>query len=426
MVAGIAADPEGVTIVATPLDSSPVHDATRICPVADAGSWPGLDWSPAADAFVIANQDDRLHERIQTVRPRDCRIETLVSSDRGRLQNARWGPDGKRIYYLEGSTLRKVATGTSPAALPVSVREHTGRFSLSTSGLLAYEQRTSYANLSLVAAGTPSTIRPLTEGTHLNTAPAPSPDGTRVAFTRQGNVYIVSADATSTTRVPHEFATATAVAWSPDGLRLAVLTSQGATASLWIVDPQGGSARSFDVSLLRPGRPDRVQWVSSGTVVIWGAPSSTAMTALDLTSGERTVLWSSQSPGEFALVPSAQVSPDLTRAAVRFEQGGIVMVHVFSLAAGGARFERMLLREPRGVGGAVIGWSEDNWVYVLRENGRDIVKIPSTGGRPVPVLTVPDSLRKVNEIRMSSRGEPFVAVTAESLSDIWVVDGFDP
>jgi len=52
-------------------------------------------------------------------------------------------------------------------------------------------------------------------------SPAWSPDGTRIAFERNGEIYLMKADGSGVTRLTHDDVPDAAPAWSPDGTKLA-------------------------------------------------------------------------------------------------------------------------------------------------------------------------------------------------------------
>ena len=65
----------------------------------------------------------------------------------------------------------------------------TGPFSMSSNNTLVHERRTTSSTIAVVSdAKAGAVVRPITEGTAVDTDPEFSPDGTRIAFARQGNI----------------------------------------------------------------------------------------------------------------------------------------------------------------------------------------------------------------------------------------------
>ena len=70
----------------------------------------------------------------------------------------------------------------------------------------------------------------------LTPTPSSLQDGTRVAFARQGNIYVASDDGSWPRRITSLFKTATRPVWSPDARRIAFYTAEGDDATIWTVD----------------------------------------------------------------------------------------------------------------------------------------------------------------------------------------------
>jgi TolB protein len=90
-----------------------------------------------------------------------------------------------------------------------------------------------------------------------DTAPAPSPDGKRIAFMsrRDGNweIYLVNADGSGLQRLTEDPAEDGLPTWSPDGRAIAFISSRGGQWSMWAMTPTGSSQRLlFELS----GSPD--------------------------------------------------------------------------------------------------------------------------------------------------------------------------
>ncbi|MCK6624684.1 MAG: protein kinase [Anaerolineae bacterium] len=80
-----------------------------------------------------------------------------------------------------------------------------------------------------------------------DTAPAPSPDGQKIAFMSQqeGNwdIYLVSANGSDLQRLTDDPAEDGLPAWSPDGKALAFVSRRGGEWGIWVMSPTGGSQR---------------------------------------------------------------------------------------------------------------------------------------------------------------------------------------
>lgn len=88
--------------------------------------------------------------------------------------------------------------------------------------------------------------------------PAWSPDGRRVAFVRgDGSVYVMNADGSAIKRVTEPRPEVEAPAWSPDGRRLAFGAAAGSAFAIYVVNVDGtGLRRVFQVKTGWVGDPD--------------------------------------------------------------------------------------------------------------------------------------------------------------------------
>ena len=111
------------------------------------------------------------------------------------------------------------------------------------------------------------TPRPLTSGP-VDTAPAWSPDGARIAFARwvgdAPDIFMIDADGTHLTRLTYTPGQDAEPVWKPDGTALAFLGETDGTTAAYLVDPDGANLRRF------PGLPDGIgslDWSPDGQFV---------------------------------------------------------------------------------------------------------------------------------------------------------------
>src|SRR5262245_22620929 len=109
-------------------------------------------------------------------------------------------------------------------------------------------------------------------------SPQPSPDGSRVVFTRrvydpQANknftsLWMVPIDGGEPQRLTAASANDTAPRWSPDGRSIAFISDRGGSSQVWAIDPAAGEPRrltDFPVDV------DNVQWSPDGTRLAFSA-----------------------------------------------------------------------------------------------------------------------------------------------------------
>jgi serine/threonine protein kinase len=127
-----------------------------------------------------------------------------------------------------------------------------------------------------IATTTLTNVQPLTD-LNEDTAPAPSPDGQRVAFMsrRDGNweIYIINVNGTDLQRLTDNPADDGLPTWSPDGRALAFASNRGGPWAVWAMTPSGndqgqlfvmeGSPDGFvgtDINASRGWTEERISW----------------------------------------------------------------------------------------------------------------------------------------------------------------------
>jgi dipeptidyl aminopeptidase/acylaminoacyl peptidase len=91
------------------------------------------------------------------------------------------------------------------------------------------------------SGGGPSSVTFWGEGS----SPTWSPDGSRVAFLRQGELLLANADGSSAQALVQDHSGLRSPAFSPDGSRLAFYSSRSGHQDIWIVAAGGGDARQL-------------------------------------------------------------------------------------------------------------------------------------------------------------------------------------
>ena len=88
--------------------------------------------------------------------------------------------------------------------------------------------------------------------------------------------------------------------------------------------------------------------------------------------------------------------------------------------------ERNLLRRPDARYGPVIGRDSDGGIYVQGENPREVLRIPAAGGLATHVVTLPEPPLAAYSIDSVQGRTRFRGAFAETHSDIWLAENFDP
>lgn len=142
------------------------------------------------------------------------------------------------------------------------------------------------------AAGTP---RRLTDDAAVDTDPAWSPDGTRLAYSsdRDGtmNIWIRDVSSGQTRQLTRLHSAAMEAAWSADGSRIAFVDADG---QVHVVDVASGAVTKIHDHLNEPGRPS---WSPDGSAVVL---SSLKVYSTRFREGTNQVLRISAAPGATA------------------------------------------------------------------------------------------------------------------------------
>jgi dipeptidyl aminopeptidase/acylaminoacyl peptidase len=126
-------------------------------------------------------------------------------------------------------------------------------------------------NLRILSLAT-GDIQWLTSGAFAKTGPVFSPDGRRVAFESEDDVWIVNVADGRTTRVTTEAARDRKITWAPDGGHVAFVSNRGGGTDLWIASVAGerhGLRRLTHSADLE----DDPQWSPDGATLLFVARS---------------------------------------------------------------------------------------------------------------------------------------------------------
>src|SRR5438034_3785013 len=158
------------------------------------------------------------------------RAVTAYTEDDGQeLGELAWTPDARALVYVRGGASNSRGEYPNPLSLPAGVEQ----------GLW-------------IVAATGGPPRRLGEG-H---SPAVSPEGDRVAYLKQGQVWWVPlADSAKPEQLVHARGTAQALRWSPDGAKLAFASGRGDHGFIGVYDVAAKTLRFLDPSVDRDVEP---------------------------------------------------------------------------------------------------------------------------------------------------------------------------
>ena len=82
----------------------------------------------------------------------------------------------------------------------------------------------------------------ITRGFSLDNSPRWSPDGSRIAFSRGGDIYVASPEGEIRDRLTESAAIEVSPSWSPDGRRIAFVSDASGTPNVYVMSSSGGPA----------------------------------------------------------------------------------------------------------------------------------------------------------------------------------------
>ena len=414
---------------------------TETLPVDDSIVWnQSLDWS-AHDLLVLQTIDATETSQLWVL-PVDGRPASVILESRDSLSSPRWSGDGDALYYMaqRGQTreIRKLPvdplSGT-PAGEPqvlLTGLQAGPYFSVSSDGArLAYSRVNTQSRLwsaSLQPSQRCADMRQLTRGTVVDTFPAFSPEGGRLAFTRSigesRNVFLMDLDEGTTRQLTFMEASNAYPAWSPDGTQIVFGSSQGDKPRVWRVPAGGGTPTVLDRTDL--SLSSQVAWSPRGQI-LYQTPGNRNFRMLDLDTGSETLLLEKEAGWIFL----PKFSPDGSLVAVFRNytvelDSGRQFRGLWVVPTGGGEPRQVLDRRAYPT-----GWSPDGaWVYA-RESAQGspgkLLRVAADGSRVEHLCELPDTTGDaVSDATSSPDGRTAVLAIGENPSDVWLAEPFDP
>jgi Tol biopolymer transport system component len=177
-------------------------------------------------------------------------------------------------------------------------------------------------------------LRRLTDGGpggRSDASPTWSPDSTQIAFMsdRDGNdeIYVVGLDGQGVRRLTENPATDAYPAWSPDGARLAFLSDRDGQNGVWVTGADGSNPSRLVSGRAAPGRP---AWSPDGRSIAFASDRDGA--DLDIWVALTTATTSNQAPTRLVASPGQDGepawSPDGSKLAFASDRDGAPQVYV--------------------------------------------------------------------------------------------------
>jgi WD40-like Beta Propeller Repeat len=197
--------------------------------------------------------------------------------------------------------------------------------------------------------------------------------------------------------------------WSPDGKRLAFISSRSGPRRVWLSDVDGHYASEIKDST--PGY--EVAWLPDGRIA-WNLPDGKNFRIHDLSSGRQELLMKESNK---AFVANLLFSPRGGQVAL-FENRGTPVQRGLWLLSWPAREERFI-----AAGLNPIAWAaKGEWIYAMGE--RSVFRVSPGTGKTELLGSMPTG--SIEACTISADASVAVCSTTESSYDAWVVEHFDP
>ena len=388
-----------------------------------------IDWHPRTNRVILLSSDDDGNESIWSAAP-DGAEQTLLYTGKDSIHAICSSPISADVYALRqrGNTrdligvptdggrgpVRVLSTGLPFVGAPSGFR---GRCTVSADGRrLLYRRGTSEGNLwrfEVSAKG--GEARPVTQGTRQLANPRVSPDGQWIVAEERGSdpdsrLVKIPIDGGE----PVHLGEGDSPAWSPDGRRLAFVSSRGGARSVWVIDPNL-VRKSFEV--VDSAVEYEVTWLPDGRLA-WRTPDGRNYRIRDLRSGRDEYLFK-DTPFSWPISPRFSANGQHVAFSLNRAKAG----HGLWLLSWPGRDERRLLS-----GRIVpIGWSaDDQWIYTVAVDGRSVFRVSAQTGQVEEIGRFPRGTLDFNSCDLTpDRGAVICGLTEET-SDAWIMENFDP
>lgn len=241
-------------------------------------------WSRDGSRIAAATADE-----VVSIRPNGSGRKVLA--DTGGVPMV-WSPGGRRLVVVAGSELRVTQASRRSRLLdrePPTASFYDIRWS--RNGTISYAAFLPVNDYELATVRPNGTgFRFLTHNAVSERQPDWSPSGEKIAFTRQGRLYVMDADGghqRPLMALPPN-TTDSFPAWSPDGSKIAFVRSDGVGSSkLYVVGADGSGLRQLPVPVALSAR---LSWSPDGDVVAYTGQQENGHTSVFLVGSDGTGL----------------------------------------------------------------------------------------------------------------------------------------
>jgi Tol biopolymer transport system component len=389
-----------------------------------------IDWSPFNDRLLVQTLKGAVFT-VWTI-DRKSGVMTKAFDDPEMKETVLWSSNGNAAYYLrsKGDAADLVKFNLDPVSWkligePKIVQKGLQStvdkaFSISRDERhLVYKHVTGYSNLWLIHTGRNRNgiagKRQLTKGTAFHDCPRFSPDGKRIAYVKQKNVYIMPVDGGVPKQITLSGNAGGAITWSPDGQNLAFETiEENGKHRIWTMRSDGSSLRQGGTE--EPSGGTELSW-SKNNVIAFNKIGNSNFRFFDLEKQSGRDVLESDKLGWFF---SPRFSPDGNQFAYFANDGTEGKSPGLCILSTEDRTKLSLLK-----GMWPLQWSLDGKrIFIRNDSARNrIFSVSATGGKPTFLVDV--QLSDISFIDITPDGSTIVASVVETQSDLWLIENFN-
>jgi DNA-binding SARP family transcriptional activator/Tol biopolymer transport system component len=393
----------------------------------------GIAWSPKADLLAVLTSPGYGNPALWTLAVRGRDTALVVEPTEGRVDSWTWAASGDAIYFAVNDQLWRVPvdaitgqrTGRSRLLLsntPIYAHDVRNTVSVTATGdRLAYTKVQEHNNVwvgevdAMPRRDDPSRMRQVTTGTGFKVGLAVSPDHERVAYLERAgdggsDIYTTRLSSGATERVTFTGTVDGGPVWSPTGTSLAFFATVGGQRRVAVVSATGGGAPR----IFAQTAGDQIAWSPDGRIA-YHVPGNRNFSLFDPTTGAEQRLVANDSVG---FIHNPVFAPDGKRVVISWNRAGGVGVWLVSLVDSSQR-----ILPGMSYSDAVRGWTRDGRALFIERADGSLRRVPLAGGEATIVAKPPNSECHPRE---RPEGLTLVCMIGESISDVWMVEHFDP
>ena len=382
-----------------------------------------IDWSPKGDRFVCLTFNSNTKKyNIWTINAEGKQQKMIVESDKV-MCSPRWGKDGNYIYYLQNrgitSDLVKIEISSfdeSKSETLITGLDAYGFSITEDNTKLVYTKYFSYSNLwkldyekGTKSFQTKKLTNERTSITDLNI----SPDGNRIAFINQGNVYIKSINESESLQLTSFDSECSSVSWKPNGKEIAFFSG----TNIVIVDAQAGIVQKTykDVEF-----GTDLYWYSD-SIIFYNDSRDYNFYVFNLITEEKRKFLKNDKDLGWIFLPRA--SPDKKSIAVfwnRWNDETLDGLWVISIDDSVQNHLRWKIINP-------LEWSEDGkYIYAIDYDRTPFEFLSVSSKTGIIKQRTKLFFNEILYADATQDGKILICSVPEKNSDVWMIENFDP